>query len=190
MRRLTTACVILTTAVIAGVPDEARAEGYVTPWFAVNAVNQTDDGHGGFGVTSGYMGGGIFGFEADVGYAADFFGPAQFGDGYTITAMGNAILGIPIGGEHGGGIRPFVSGGLGLLRTHLEEGTLQNLSRSTNEFAYNVGAGMMGFFSQHVGMRGEVRYVRALRDTDRGSGLEFDQGRLRFWRASAGVTFR
>ena len=190
MQRLTTACAILTTAVIAGNSHDVRADGYVTPWVAVNAVNETDAGHAGFGVTTGYMGGGIFGFEADVGYAADVFGPTQFGEGYALTAMGNAILGIPIGGEHGGGIRPFVSGGLGLLRTHLEEGTLLNLSRSTNEFAYNVGAGMMGFFSQHVGMRGEVRYVRALRDTDRGSGLDFDQGRLRFWRASAGVTFR
>jgi hypothetical protein len=65
-----------------------------------------------------------------------------------------------------------------------------SLSRSTNEFAYDLGAGMMGFFNQHVGMRGEVRYVRALRDTDRGSGVDFDPGRLQFWRASAGVTFR
>jgi hypothetical protein len=190
MRRLTTACVILTTAMIACVPDEARADGYVTPWIAVNAVNETDDGRGGFGVTAGYMGAGIFGFEADVGYASDFFGPSQFGQGYAITAMGNAILGIPIGGDHGAGVRPFVSGGLGLLRTHIEAGTLVNLSRSTNEFADDVGAGMMGFFNQHVGLRGEVRYVRALRDTNRGSGIDFDQGRLRFWRASAGVTFR
>ena len=49
---------------------------------------------------------------------------------------------------------------------------------------------MMGFFSQHIGLRGEVRYIRALQDTERGDGIDFEAGRLRFWRASAGVTFR
>jgi hypothetical protein len=182
--------VILTAAVIVSLPDEARADGYVTPWIAATAVNETDDGHGGFGIAIGYMGAGIFGFEADVGYASDAFVPGQFGEGYAITAMGNAILGIPIGGDHGAGVRPFVSGGLGLLRTHIDAGTLVNLTRSNNGFAYNAGAGMMGFFNQHVGLRGEVRYVRALQDTDRGSGIDFEAGRLRFWRVSAGVTFR
>jgi hypothetical protein len=190
MRGLTTSCVILTTVAIVGVPDEARADGYVTPWIAVNAVNETDDGHGGFGVTTGYMGAGVFGFEADVGYTSDVFGPSQFGEGYAITAMGNAIFGIPIGGDHGAGVRPFVSGGLGLLRTHIDAGALVNLTQSNNAFAYNIGAGMMGFFNQHVGLRGEVRYVRALQDTNRGSGIDFEPGRLRFWRASVGVTFR
>jgi opacity protein-like surface antigen len=190
MRGVTIGCVLLTTAMLVSVPDEARADGYVTPWIAISAVSANDEGRGGFGVTTGYMGAGIFGFEADVGYMSDFFGLSQFGDGYGITAMGNAILGIPIGGDHGVGVRPFVSGGLGLLRTHIDAGPLNDLTRSNNEFAYNLGAGMMGFFSQHVGLRGEVRYMRALQDTNRGSGIDFEAGPLRFWRASAGVTFR
>src|SRR5262245_34668994 len=127
---LTIACVILTTAAIVGVPDEARADGYVTPWIAVNAVNETDDGRVGFGVTTGYMGAGIFGFEADVGYTSNVFESSQFGEGYAITAMGNAIFGVPIGGDHGAGVRPFVSGGLGLMRTHIDAGALVNLTQS------------------------------------------------------------
>src|SRR5262245_63813538 len=190
MRGLTKACVILTTAVTVCAPAQVRADGYVSPWIGVHAVDSNDDGRGTFGVTAGYMAAGIFGFEADVGYSADFFGPSQFGEGYAINVMGDAILGVPIGGDDGAGIRPFVSGGFGLLRTHIDAGRLINATLSSNNLAYDVGAGMMGFFSEHFGLRGELRYFRTLEDTNRGSGIDLERGRLRFWRASAGVTFR
>jgi hypothetical protein len=190
MQGLTKACVIFTTAVTICAPARARADGYVSPWIGIHAVDRNDDGRGTFGVTAGYMGGGVFGFEGDLGYSADFFGPSQIGEGYAINVMGNFILGVPIGGDHGAGVRPFVTGGLGLLRTHIDAGRLVNVSLSSNDFAYDVGAGMMGFFNEHFGLRGEVRYLRTLQDTNRGSGIDFENGRLRFWRATAGVTFR
>ena len=86
MRRVTTGCALLTTMVIVAGADEARADGYVTPWVAVNAIDQNDEGHRGFGVTTGYMGAGVFGFEADVGYASNVPRPFLFDDGYAITA--------------------------------------------------------------------------------------------------------
>jgi len=49
---------------------------------------------------------------------------------------------------------------------------------------------MMGFFSDHVGLRGDVRYLRLLQDTNFGSGIDFNPGKVRYWRVSAGVTFR
>src|SRR5436190_7081943 len=98
MQGLTKACVCLTTAVIICAPGRARAEGYVAPWIGMHAVDRNDDGRGTFGVTTGYMAGGVFGFEGDVGYASNFFGPTQIGEGYAISVMGNFILGIPIGG--------------------------------------------------------------------------------------------
>ena len=190
MHGLTKACVILTTAVTFCAPARARADGYVSPWIGMHAVDRNDDGRGTFGVTGGYMAGGVFGFEGDVGYSADFFGPSQIGKGHVINVMGNFILGVPIGGDDGAGVRPFVTGGLGLLRTHIDAGRLVNASLSSNDFAYDFGAGMMGFFSDHFGLRGEVRYLRTLEDSNRGSGIDFEAGRLRFWRATAGVTFR
>ncbi len=69
------------------------------------------------------MGAGIFGFEVDFGYAPNFFesteGDADFdyGDSNVTTLMANVILGIPIGGQTGLGIRPYVSGGVGLIRS-------------------------------------------------------------------------
>ena len=104
--------------------------------------------------------------------------------------MGDFILGVPIGGTHGAGIRPFVSGGVGLMRTNRENATVFNVSPSNNEFCYDLGGGMMGFFAQHIGLRGDVRYFRTLQDTMLGSSFNFSPGRLRFWRVSGGVTFR
>jgi len=190
MRSITKAH-LLWTVLVALVPGPALADGYITPWLGYNIVNKSDEGRKAFGAVAGYMGGGIFGFEADFDYSPDFFGsPRQFGSNNAISAMGNFILGVPIGGTHGAGVRPFVSGGIGLMRTHIEGGTLFDASRTNNGFGYNVGAGMMGFFNQHVGLRGDVRYVRALDDTNRGSGVDLDPGRPKYWRVSGGVTFR
>ncbi len=72
------------------------------------------------------MGAGIFGFEVDFGYAPNFFesteGDADFdyGDSNVTTLMGNVILGIPIGGQTGLGIRPYVSGGVGLIKSSID----------------------------------------------------------------------
>jgi opacity protein-like surface antigen len=107
-----------------------------------------------------------------------------------ITAVGNFILGVPIGGTHGAGVRPFVTGGLGLMRTHTEIGTAVDLSQSNNQFCYDLGVGMMGFFNQHVGLRGDVRYLRTLDDSSLGPNVDLSPGRLHFWRVSGGVTFR
>ena len=48
----------------------------------------------------------------------------------------------------------------------------------------------MGFFNQHFGLRGDVRYLGTLHDVDVASGVNFEPGLLRYWRVSAGVTFR
>jgi hypothetical protein len=191
MRGFTKRCVLCLTAVIMCVPVRARADGYVAPWIGANVASASDEGRSAFGVTMGYMGAGIFGFEADIGYSPEFFGSSIELDSITaITVMGNAILGIPIGGDHGAGVRPFVSGGFGLMRTHIEQANILGRSRSTNGFGYDVGGGMMGFFNQHVGLRGDVRYLRTLEDANRGAGIDFAPGRLAYWRATAGVTFR
>ena len=59
-----------------------------------------------------------------------------------------------------------------------------------NSFGFNVGAGIMGFFGDHVGMRGEIRYFRDINTEDEGPGVTVDLGAFDFWRASIGVVFR
>ena len=44
----------------------------------------------------------------------------------------------------------------------------------------------MGFVTDHVGFRGDLRYLRSFEDLDE----TFDAGDFDFWRGTAGVTFR
>ena len=75
-----------------------------------------------FGASLGFMGGGIFGAEADVSFAPNFFtdtvgpGDFKFGDGNLFTAMGNVIIGAPFGGQGGAGFRPYLTGVAGVIR--------------------------------------------------------------------------
>jgi hypothetical protein len=190
MRNIARACVVCAVIAVVFAPTPVRADGYVNPWIGADGVNSNDNGSVAFGVTTGYMGAGVFGFEADFGYSPNFLGLVdQFDHTHGVTLFGDAIFGIPIGGTHGAGIRPFVTGGLGLLRTHSEiDGT--DVSLTSNSFGYEAGVGMMGFFSEHIGLRGDLRYFRSLQDQNFGSGFDFSPGKLHFWRVSGGLTFR
>lgn len=183
---------LLWAALVAvSVPDTARADGYVTPWVGLNVASATDPGRTALGVTAGYMAAGALGFEADVGYSPDLLGSTNpMTDSAAITVLGNFILGVPFGGTHGAGVRPFLSGGFGLTRARIESVRIINVSESINGFGYDVGFGMMGFFNQHVGLRGDVRYLHMLDDTSEGAPLGIELGRLHYWRVSAGLTFR
>jgi hypothetical protein len=188
---------IVATAAVAAIwaPAPARADGFVSPWAAVqfggridNVREDVDRGRGAFGVTAGGMGAGIIGAEIDFGYSPSFFGTSNdFGNNTVIDVMGNIIIGVPIGGTTGGGVRPYFTGGVGLLRSQIDGGTFFNVASSSNEFGWNAGGGVMGFFSDHFGLRGDFRYMRAF-SGDVIHGL--DLGNLNFTRLSIGVVFR
>jgi hypothetical protein len=84
-----------------------------------------------------------------------------------------------------------VVGGLGLIRSQIDGGTLSSVSSSNNMFGWDAGAGVMGYFAQHVGLRGDVRYMRATSDLKSGiTSLDLSGSQLHFWRASIGVVLR
>jgi hypothetical protein len=182
-------CLIVTVvAGLCAVPRPARAEGYVSPWAGVQFGSSADNGRGAFGVTAGAMSGGIFGGELDFGYSPSFFGTkSDFGSNTLVNLMGNLIIGVPVGGTHGAGFRPYVTGGVGLIRTQIDGGTVFRVSSSNNQLGADVGAGAMGFFNEHFGLRGDVRYFRNLTGDSVGT---VDFGSLHFWRVSAGIVIR
>ena len=191
MKRVVAKCCVLAALIAVCAPASARAEGYVSPWAGVQFGSDIDNGRGGFGVNAGGMGAGIIGGEVGFGFNPSFFGSkTEFGENNVLDLMGNVIVGIPIGGTHGGGFRPYVTGGLGLIR--IDGGSVFDNVGSSNHFAYNLGGGVMGFFNDHVGMRGDVRYLRTLNgDVVNGVSLpNFDLGGFHFWRVSAGVVIR
>jgi hypothetical protein len=177
-------------AAVLGAPAQAQAEGFFTPFAGVNFGNQPVEGNpGSFGFSTGYMGAGVIGGEFDFGYSPDIFDEAV--DNYALTFMGNMIIGIPIGGTSGGGVRPYVTGGGGLIRTR-HDGFANISGVTTNDFGFNVGGGLMGFFSDHVGLRGELRYFRNLTSdlNDSDNDLELGLGDVDFWRATLGLIVR
>ena len=200
MRRATKVLILTAAAALVLSPVQARAEGYISPWVATNAGTgfdgnnlgrSFDNGRAGIGTQVGAMGKGIIGAELDLGWSPSFFGStSDFGNNSVIDVMGNIIVGLPIGGTRGAGIRPYATAGLGLLRTQIDGGTIATVSSSNNDFGWNAGAGVMGYFSDHFGLRGDVRYLRNIQNNSSGAVIDFDPGNFHFWRASIGVVIR
>jgi hypothetical protein len=196
-RRLSMTIAALALAIA---PSVAWADGYFVPFIGANfggdvgrPLRETVDERNrlawGFGV--GGMAGGIFGAEFDFGYTHNFY--ASNGTFVTksnlITAMPALVIGIPVGGQSGPGIRPYVLAGAGLLRRDLDFTTIDTLSR--NDWGYTVGGGVMGYFSDRVGLRGDLRYFRNFKVDDIDiTGVDFERGTFNFGRASLGVLFR
>jgi len=194
MRRALKAFILTAAVALVGAPMQARAEGFVTPWIGANwgSGNNIDNGRAAFGVNAGGMGAGVIGGEVAFGYSPSFWGTQNdFGNNSVIDLMGNIILGVPVGGTHGAGIRPFVTGGIGLLRTQIDGGTLARVSSSNNMLGWNLGAGAMGFFNDHIGLRGDLRYTRGFEDLNTGNTvIDLDSNQLHYWRVQAGVVIR
>ena len=194
MRRVLKFLILTAALAVTLAPALAHAEGYVSPWVAANAgtrFGDFDNGRAGFGVDAGGMGKGIIGGELDFGFSPSFFGTKSvFGNNSVIDLMGNVIVGVPVGGTRGAGVRPFVTGGFGLIRTQVDG--LDNIDASNNMAGWNLGAGVMGYFNDHVGLRGDLRYLRSFEDTNTGINIiDFNQaGQFHFWRAGVGVVLR
>ena len=190
MRRLTRSMIVVAAIVFIGVPTQARADGYVSPWAGINFANGNADQRGTFGVNAGSMGKGVIGGEVSFGFSPSFWGPSsQFGTNSVLDLMGNVIVGIPIGGQHGKGLRPYATGGLGLIRNQADGGRVFQPKVSDNDFGWNAGAGVMGFFNDHVGLRGDVRYYRTINGNINDS-FDFSSGDLYYWRGSFGLVIR
>jgi len=152
-----------------------------------------------YGASIGWMGAGILGWEADLAYTPQFFengtDNVTFADSDNVsTVMGNVIIGIPVGGQHGKGVRPYAAAGVGLMKTRVEDAT-QLFNVDNNSFGYDLGAGVMGFMTDHIGLRGDVRYFRDFRNTSSSgdNNVDFSNlavGNFDFWRGTIGLAFR
>ena len=67
----------------------------------------------------------------------------------------------------------------------------EDLFRVDNsEFGFNVGVGAMGFMTDHVGFRGDLRYLRSFEDPQEDNEFDIGVGNFDYRRGTAGVTFR
>jgi opacity protein-like surface antigen len=180
------------------IPSPAHADGWVnlnlgtvfggsTGSELVDAVENSSTAT--YGLNLGGMGGGIFGVEFDFGFTPNFYGSdSGIQSSGVMTMMGSLIIGIPVGGQSGAGIRPYGLFGVGLLRRRIEFGQVFD-PISTNDFGYNLGGGIMGFFTDVFGIRGEYRYFRNFKSD--GDGFPFfELSAFNFSRASIGIVLR
>jgi hypothetical protein len=184
MRRI----VVLVIGVAAlSMPSIAAAQSESHSWFASPFIGATFAGDTTtsapvYGASGGWMGRRI-GFEGEVADAPDFFEPNGFLTHRRVTTvMGNALYRFSTGAA-----QAYAAGGAGLIRPHLAEaGDLAVLE--VNKFGFNVGGGIIGRFSEHTGVRGDVRYMRTTGSSESDANpFGLDLTRFEFWRASAGL---
>ena len=196
---LTLRRIILGIALVTAAAGQARAQGFISPFIGANfggnageCADVVDCTSKQFvwGVSAGFLAGGIFGLEGDFGYAPKFFGEGDaLEDNYVLTAMANVLVGVPLGP-----VRPYGAGGFGIIHTDINQSDLLAIDAITNnDFGYNLGGGLFGYFSEHVGVRADLRHfhsLEAFEDFVLDDSDSDDSEHLNFWRAAFGVAFR
>lgn len=133
---------------------------------------------------------GPIGVEGVVAYVPGIFDRDNLSDvsgSRTIAAMGNVVVTIPRAwSEHG--LRPFVSGGFGLLHV-AQDNPLDLLGFRRNVLGYNAGGGAVGPLTERTGVRFEARAFSYVRSADP-VGVSVDRENFSFWTATVGVVFR
>ena len=197
MRSVYGFAILLVTGVLAA-PFPARADGFISPNIGVNfggqaggtLVNAVNDSNKiSWGVAAGWMGAGVIGLEEDFAHSPNFFGSGgNIDSSRVITLMTNVIVGAPIGGQQGGGIRPYGAIGVGWINQNVK--TVNGIGNfSENDFGWDVGVGVMGYFADHIGLRADYRYFRNFQQTGV-NVIGLQSGHFNFNRASVGVLFR
>ena len=180
--------VILGLALTLGLAQEARAQGFISPFIGFNfagdsgcpEVTNCEDKRLNWGVSLGAMNA-IIGFEEEFAYASDFFGSVPGGSSSVLTLMSNLMVGPKIAI-----VRPYGVVGVGLIKTHAELNPTSLLSATDNNFGWDIGGGIMVTVAPHVGVRGDIRYFHAFQELNL-AGIELQNTKLDFGRASAAL---
>ena len=175
---------------LALLPREARADIFIAPsvsWsFNSDYLEQSRQG---WGVTFGATGA-FVGFELDWTRTDDFFAsedqvePLTAEENRVQTLMFNLLITMPTGRA-----KPYVAAGAGVIQSHLAS-DLALFGFDDNGIGFNVGGGIMGYFTDNLGVRADLRYFRTVADLFQDNALDVDFGALDFWRGSLGVALK
>jgi opacity protein-like surface antigen len=182
---------LLASLLIFATSRDARAQGFISPFIGYDFggdancpnISGCQDKRLNVGVAAGTMGN-FLGFEEEFAYAKDFFGNASGLSSNVLTLMSNLMI-VP----NIGPIRPYVIGGLGLIKTHVELTPTSVFTSSNNDFGWDVGGGLALLLGGHVGVRGDVRYFHTFQDV-KILGLTISDPKLDFGRVSAGLVLK
>jgi len=190
--RRSSVLLVFMTLIWIGYPRDVRAQGFISPFIGYNfsgdagcpQITNCNDKKTDWGVSFGALGS-IVGFEAELGYTKNFFGESSAQTSNVLTFMGNLMLAPKIGP-----VQPYGLVGLGLIRTAVEVTALS--SNDTNQLGWDGGGGVIVFFSQHVGVRGDVRYFRSFQILDFSNfpNIGITQNKLNYGRVAAAAVFK
>jgi opacity protein-like surface antigen len=171
---------------------DASAQGFISPFIGYNfsgdagcpSITDCEDKNINWGVSFGALGS-VVGFEAEFSYTDNFFGDAPGFESSVLTFMGNFML-----APRFGPVQPYGLVGLGLIKSDAELTTGGIFSSDSNDIGWDVGGGLMIFFGDHFGIRGDVRYFHAFGVLDI-LGIDFgDEEKLDFGRVSGAAVFK
>jgi opacity protein-like surface antigen len=182
---------ILATLVVAATARQANAQGFISPFIGYNfsgdsgcpEITDCKDKHANYGASFGALGS-IVGFEAEVAYTSDFFGATSTQTTNVLTFMSNFMLAPKFGP-----IQPYGFAGVGLMRTTIES---VGQNEDSNQVAWDAGGGLMAFFNEHIGVRGDVRYYHSFEVLDALGlvDLGIKETKLDFGRFSIAAVFK
>ena len=192
----------LCCACFIALPTHASAEWHFTPMAGASFLGNTtlldpemgsDKVHLQVGGAVALVGSGLLGVEGVTVFIPSFFRgessvlgqPLEHGRSFAL--MGNVVVTAPQRFTEYG-LRPFVSGGLGLMQASSLD--RPGLLRVASRFAgYNIGIGAVGFLSQRRGVRFDVRYYSSLNRPDQGP-VALGRVHLSYMTASIGLVLR
>jgi len=190
MKRFTIAAAFL---LLVAVSRDAAAQGFISPFLGTTLSSPSDAGSHtkpGYGVAFGALGK-VIGGETEIAYFPELLDNSAnaIAKNKIVTFSGNTLIGPTVGR-----VKPYLGLGAGNLHlnvTSLSNVVLPNADFSKNYFTFNVGGGVIGFFTDHLGARGDLRYTRAFGNKIEDlatTGLSLDK--FNFWRATFGLAVK
>lgn len=180
---------LILAAALLTVPAVAQAQVTLSPFAGATFGGDATTTGGTVGMSATYWMRPWLGVEADGAVTPMFFEQDGFLISRSVTTLtGQIVATAPMLSRER--FTPFVTAGLGLLRPNLAEaGELAVVKGNTLQMS--IGAGAMGFFNDHIGFRGDLRYTRGLRDSEldqNAFGVDFST--FSFWRTTGGLVVR
>ena len=192
----------LTAVLLLAAPPLASADWQFAPFIGLTFQGMTtvvdleagaERPHWNFGGAVTYIGDSPFGLEAYFVRTPNFFDReevVQVERSLTYAVMANAVLATPRNWNRYG-LRPYVSGGIGRLHAYNEDARAAIAPILLNLLGINVGGGAVGFVSDRVGLRFDLRFFRNIRGVEPGGDpVAIGPVRLRYWTSSIGVVVR
>jgi hypothetical protein len=170
----------------------AEAQGFLINPF-LNTTLTSPSGSGGhtkrgYGVAFG-TNGKIFGFETEIAYHPEIIDTTlnTTAKSKVLTFSEDVVIGPTIGRVKG-------YGAIGAGDLHLNVSSLSKLasvdenSLSSNYFTINFGGGAIGYVTKNLGIRGDLRYLRAYGiDFAALEAENFSLNHFDFWRLNIGL---